>query len=127
MSTVPTPTTRDPFVDPQTGRLTRSAERFIIDLFRRVGGTSETDLSSVVTLLTQAIADIKTLETIYTPEPVGVGDALRSVEELRAEVSGLRMAMDDYRSQIDELRARLESSTVNDLRNRVETIEGRLG
>lgn len=127
MSTIPTPTTRDPFVDPQTGRLTRSAERFIIDLFRRVGGTNETDLSSVVTLLTQAISDINTLETIYTPEPVGVGDALRAVEELRAEVSVLRMTLDDSRREIDELRARLEGSTVNELRNRVETIEGRLG
>ncbi len=127
MSTVPTPSTRDPFVDPQTGRLSRTAESFILALLRRVGSGGATDLSAIETLLTQAISDINTLETIYTPEPVGVGDALRAAEELRAEISVLRMTLDDSRREIDELRGRLEGTTVNDLRNRVETIEGRLG
>lgn len=127
MSTVSPPSPREPFFDSRSGEISRVWLRFFSDVFNRIGGSEQQDLTAIVSLLNQAIADIRELESQYTPEPVGIGDALRAVEELRNELESTRRTVDEQRGEIEALRAQLEQGNAHDLVQRIETIEGRLG
>lgn len=126
MSNLSAPVSREPWLDPRTGQVSRFWQQFLQDLFTRVGGGTATDLTAVIALLTAARGSIVELQGEYTPEPIGVQDALRAVEELRTELDVARSAANEQRAQIEELRGQIELINVSDFRQRIEVIEGRL-
>lgn len=53
-------------------------------------------------------------------------EAIRAVDELRNELASARSEQQVLRSMLDEIASMIDTTTTNDLRNRVEQIEGRL-
>jgi chromosome segregation ATPase len=127
MSTISLPPRREAIVQ-ANGQVSPVWLRWFNDVLQRLGGGEvDTDLAAIVALLTEAGAEIDELQSEYAPEPVAVREALRAVEELRGELASVRMANDELRGQIEDLHRQMQQSRGEDLRNRIETIEGRLG
>jgi len=62
----------------------------------------------------------------YATTSIEAVEALSGVSELRNELATLRSNNDQLRSLVEELSARISDFPTNDLRQRVEAIEGRL-
>lgn len=125
MSNLSLPGARSSIID-KDGRVDTVWFNFFEALLRRAGGAGEvTDLSGVISLLTDAINNINDLRD--PPGTLEGAEALRQTEELRHQLATTRGTVDELRSQIEELRTELAQGRADDLRSRIDTIETRLG
>lgn len=126
MSSVSLPGARSSIVD-SSGRVDTVWYNFFEALLRRAGGTGEvTDLTGVISLLADAANNIDELRNESRPA-YDDHEVRGLIEELRTELQTVQGLAQDLRTMIEELRNDIPQSRVDELRQRVETIETRLG
>lgn len=93
--------------------------RFFFDLFQRVGGTAAASNSDLEQMAEEQVG----AGQVSSPE---AQEAVRGVDELRNQLASLRSDVDMLRGLIEQAGEALALRAVDDLRARVEQIEGRL-
>jgi hypothetical protein len=126
MSNVSFPNTKQPFLDPNTGQVSRVWLMFFNDMFRRIGGGSAPDLSALIQSLNGVQAGVKALESeIESAPPAGafLAGVLAAIECIGAQIAEGRAASD---VQQDERGETGDASGVAHLRSRIQHLEAQI-
>jgi hypothetical protein len=90
--------------------------RFFTSLVQRIGGVASMSNAELAQLVSEPIK-----------QDARTDDAIRAIDELRNELASLRASCDQLRGLLDEQASAIMGlRPTDDLRARVETIEGRL-
>jgi uncharacterized protein YlxW (UPF0749 family) len=124
-----------PWREPMLDRAGNIAPPWIIfwnELITRVGGVGNvTDLAGVIALINALTANLDVLTVIVNDQGVAKPPIDHGIEaaigELLQESQRLQASNQALQSQIEELRSQLDASRGDDLRSRIEIIEGVIG